>query len=188
MMQAQTSPFEGPKKHSSSENLPAWDLTDFYKSIQDPKIDQDIKDITARCKDFATHYQGKFLPNQFSASQAEANLLAKAIREYEAIEESMGKLISYAFLTYVTHLNSPEPQQFYQKIQEVVTAESVHLLFLTLDINKLSEELLREAYKNSSDLSHYEPWIKVVRLYQDHQLEPEIEKLFLEKSLTSHNA
>ena len=34
---------------NTSESLPTWDLQDFYKSINDPKISQDLKKSSQNC-------------------------------------------------------------------------------------------------------------------------------------------
>ena len=39
--------------------LPTWNLTDFYQSINDKKIDQDFKIIEKECEIFCQKYQNK---------------------------------------------------------------------------------------------------------------------------------
>lgn len=176
------------KDNTLSEQLPSWDLSDFYASPhQDPKIETDLKALSDRCQDFVGTYHGKInLSPETSAD--EANFLAQSIENLEKIEELMGKLMSYAFLNFTTQIDQPAAQQFYQKIQEAVTQQSAHLIFITLDLNKLEEDRLQKAYGFSAALKRYKPWIDVLRLYKDHQLSPDLEKLFMEKSLTSSTA
>lgn len=175
------------KDTSISEQLPSWDLSDFYASPQDSKVEADLQKLSDKCHGFAEAYEGKITLSSETKSE-EAEFLSKSIEDLEQIEELMGKLMSYAFLNFTTQIDQPQAQQFYQKIQEAVTQQSAHLIFITLDLNKLEEDRLQKAYELSATLKRYKPWIDVLRLYKNHQLTPDLEKLFMEKSLTSSTA
>ena len=43
-----------------TEQLPAWDLTDLYQSIDDPKIEADLEKYRKFCKAFARKYKGQW--------------------------------------------------------------------------------------------------------------------------------
>lgn len=165
-------------------SLPRWDLTDFYDSIEDSKIKQDLDNAEARAKAFLDTYTSKFK----SSDGWQASDLATAIKEYEEIDEILGKVMSYAYLNYATYLSTPVIVGFFQKIQEKVTQISSYLVFFTLDINLLDETRLIEAYKENEELQRYKPWIDTSRLYRPYQLENQLEKLLLDKSLTSKSA
>ena len=65
--------------------------------------------------------------------------LAAAIAEYERIEERLGKAMSYAQLVFSGDAQDPANGRFYQTVQERVTAISSHLLFFTLELNRLED-------------------------------------------------
>ena len=171
------------KNIDNENNLPSWDLTDFYQSTQDPQIEEDLKTLKTQCLDFSEKYT-----NQFSQTQCDGALLAQAIRHMEQIEELMGKLISYAYLNYATQVDQPEAQQLLQKIQETLTSLATNLIFFSLDINKIDEPQLQQAYKMTPSLAHYKSWVDTQRLQKDHQLSSDLEKLMMEKNLTSSAA
>lgn len=164
-------------------SLPSWDLTDFYQSPSDPKIDEDINHLRSSCETFVRKYKGHIIPTPPS-TDVDGHFLAQAIQEMEQIEELMGKLMSYAFLNFTTQLDQPEAQQFYQKIQEIITQQSGLLVFFTLDLNEISEKALQNAYQQSQPLYRYKSWLDTLRLYRPHQLSPDLEKLLVEKSVT----
>ena len=62
-----------------------------------------------------------------------------AITTYEAIEELLGRLSSYAQLVHAGDMADPEVGRFYQTIQEKVTEASSETLFFTLEINRLDD-------------------------------------------------
>jgi oligoendopeptidase F len=167
----------------SNEDLPEWDLKNLYTSLKDPKIDYDIQISEQKASEFYKNYQGFFVNKSWQPIE-----LLQAIENYEDIQEVIGRLISFAGLLYYKNLKDPEISQFYQKIQEKVTYVSGKLVFFSLEINQIDEDTLLNALHNSQGLQRYQPWLKKVRLFRSHQLSEDLEKVFLEKSLTSSQA
>lgn len=165
------------------DTLPSWDLTDFYTSPKDPSIQKDLDQLNKDCTEFSQNYSG-----QFTEKSCEGRQLHQAIQDLESIEELMGKLMSYAYLNYATQVNNPEAQQLYQRLQEQLTSLSSHLIFFSLDLNKIGDSLLEKAYSDCPDLKKYKYWIDTQRLTKPHQLSPELEKLMMDKTLTSRSA
>lgn len=170
---------------STQDTLPRWDLTDFYQSEKDPQIQEDLKQAHQMIESFSQTYKGKIIS---SNTQWTGRDLHQAIQDYEKIDELLGKLMSYGYLLYATHVNTPSVLQFFQMIQEQVTNSSAHLIFFTLDLNALEEKQLSKAYEEEKNLLIYKPWIESVRLFRQHQLTPDLEKLLHEKSVTGRNA
>jgi oligoendopeptidase F len=163
--------------------LPSWDLTDFYSSPQDPQMTTDLTTLAELCQAFSEAYRGQFQP-----TQCEGSLLFQAIGAFETIQQLMAKLMSYAYLNYATQVDQSEAQQLFQKVQEAVTVQSTHLIFFELDLNKIEENVLKQAYESSKALGKYQAWLDIQRLYKDHQLSDDLERLMVEKNLTSNAA
>ena len=72
-------------------------------------------------------------------------------------------------------------------MQERLTAVSTHLLFFTLELNRLDDAVLEAAMADPA-LGHYRPWLEDVRKDKPYQLEDRVEQLFHEKSVTGHSA
>ena len=68
--------------------------------------------------------------------------LAAAIEEYERIEEILGRIMSYAQLLFSGDCTNADIGQFYQTMSERVTEISSHLLFFTLELNRVDEATL----------------------------------------------
>jgi oligoendopeptidase F len=167
----------------TNDDLPEWDLKNLYTSLKDPQIESDIKTAEQKSDDFLKKYQGLFITSSWNSNQ-----LLKAIEEYEEIQEPLGRLISFAGLSYYKNLKNLEISQFYQRIQEKNTFVGGKLVFFTLEINQIAEDILTKALEESQELQRYRPWLKKVRLFRPHQLSEDLEKLFLEKSLTASQA
>lgn len=178
-----------PLKKQHLEDLPEWNLNDFYASVDAPEITADIAKSKKLSLDFATSYKGVFSSQSLWAQSPYAgDELHAALVAYEEIENLLGKLMSYSYLCFATQVNNPQILQFFQMIQEKITEISAHLIFFTLEINLIGDDLLATAYRQSTDLQRYRPWIDGVRLFKKHQLSPDLEKLLHEKSVTGRNA
>jgi oligoendopeptidase F len=161
--------------NQSMDNLPKWDLTDFYKSIDDAQIELDKKSILNDAQQFAKDLK-----------DVDDFLTFESVQKYESINERLGYIGSFAYLNYTTKSNDPKSQSFLQSIQELDTQITSDLLFFTIKINKIDD--LEPIYKKDSKLEKYRPWIDQVRLFKPYQLDEKLEKLLLEKAVTGRHA
>lgn len=164
-------------KAVKSPKLPVWDLTDMYQSPKDPAIARDMKSLGAKAATFAKTYAGKL-------AKLDGDVLAKALAEYESMQDALGKIGSYAQLLYASDMSNPAHTQFYQNAQEQLTVISSQLIFFTLELNKLPDAALNKAFKQSKKLAHYKPWLDAVRSYKPYQLSDELEGYIHETSVT----
>jgi oligoendopeptidase F len=165
--------------------LPEWNLNDLYSGLDDPAVKRDLDRIDAECVDFETAYKGKLAAMAGGADGGSA--LAAAVRRYEAIDDLMGRLGSYAGLIHAGDTVDPARTKFYGDMQERMTAASTHLLFFTLELNRVDDAVL-DAAMGDPALGHYRPWLEDVRRYRPYQLEDRVEQLFHEKSVTGYAA
>jgi oligoendopeptidase F len=68
-----------------------------------------------------------------------------------------------------------------------LTAASIHVLFFTLELNRIEDAILEKAMRVPA-LGHYRPWIEDMRRYRPYQLEDRVEQLFQEKTVTAYSA
>ena len=160
-----------------SETLPNWNLKDFYLSIDDKQIENDLELFKNFTLNFSNKYKDKLL--SFALD------FEKIIKEYEDGNELGDKLGNYAFLIYATNMNDQKTVQFYQGINEKLTEISSNLIFFTNEINSSSDNDF-EAFKNGS--GKYKNWLINLRRFKDHQLDQKSEKIFLDKNLTSNSS
>jgi len=165
--------------------LPEWNLTDLYSGLKDPAIKRDLDRADVDSVAFENAYKGK-LAALARAPQGGA-VLAEAVRRYEEIDDLMGRLGSYASLLHAGDTVDPARTKLYGDVQERLTAASTHLLFFTLELNRIDDGLLESAMADPA-LGHYRPWLEDVRRYRPYQLEDRVEQLFHEKSMTAFSA
>ena len=164
-------------------DLPEWDLGDLYPAMDSPAYARDLERAAAECRDFARDYRGR-LGELLAGDGAR---LAQAIARFEALDDLLGRIISYASLIYAGNTSDPERAKFYGDAQDKITAASSDLLFFTLELNRLDDGAL-EAAMESGPLAHWRPWIEDTRREKPFQLEDRIELLFHEKSSTGAHA
>ena len=160
--------------------LPVWDLSDLYAAPDSPELKRGIETTEREAHAFAQRYQGKLAALSGAA-------LGSAIAEYERLQETLGRLMSYASLLYSADMNDVEIARFFQNIQEKVNTISSVLLFFTLEINRIEDAVLAEKL-GAAALAHYAPWLRDTRAFRPYQLSDELEKLLHEKYVAGRAA
>ncbi len=174
-----------PRSGARLGDLPEWNLNDLYPGMDSPALKRDLEQSDAECAAFEEAYKGKL--QALAAGEGAGQALAAVLKRYEAIEDKLGRLISYASLLYAGDSSDPARAKFYGDVQEKLTAASIHLLFFTLELNRIDDAALDAAMADPA-LGHYRPWIEDVRKEKPYQLEDRVEQLFHEKSVTGYSA
>ena len=160
-----------------SENLPNWNLHDFYSSFRDEQISKDLSLFKKFTENFKKKYKDKLL--------SYSSTFEGIIEEYENGNEIGDKLGNFAFLTYATNMDVPEIVQFYQDINEKLTEISSNLIFFTNEINENSNENFQKLVNGSGK---YKNWLVNIRRFKDHQLDEKSEQIILDKNLTANSS
>lgn len=165
---------------TTKNKLPAWDLSDLYQGINDPKINQDLQKYQTMATKFAADFKGKL--DQMSAAE-----FAQTLRAYEEMSVVGDILGEFAYLNMCTQMKNSAAMAFYQNISEKLTDYAKPTVFYTLEINQISDSKLNEWLKNE-DVAYYKYWLERVRRFKKHELSESVEEVFLEKSVTSSSA
>jgi oligoendopeptidase F len=165
---------------ATADDLPKWDLSDLYLAPDSETVTADF----AAAESAAVAFEAAVAGTLVGMSGGE---LAAAIREYERIEEILGRLSSYAQLLFAGNSTDAAIGKFYQTVTERVTTISSHLLFFTLELNRLDDGVLRTKLADPA-LTRWCPWLRDLRIFRPHQLSDELEKLLHEKDVTGHAA
>ena len=160
-----------------SDNLPNWNLKDFYSSFKDKAISKDLDNFKKYTKTFKESYKDKLLSH--------SSKLENIIEEYENGNEIGDKLGNYAFLIYATNMDVSEIVQFYQDINEKLTEISSDLIFFTNEINATSDDDFKKLINGSGK---YKNWLINIRRFKDHQLDEKSEQILLDKNLTASSS
>lgn len=160
--------------------LPVWDLSDLYPGQDSDALKADLDRMEKASKDFYRSYNGKL-------ASLEGASLGSAIAQYEEIDETLSRIMSYAHLVYAGDMNDPLVGKFFQGIQERVNGISTHLLFFTLELNRIEDDALAAKLK-TPELARYAPWLRDIRVFRPHQLSDELERLLHEKYVVGRAA
>ncbi len=155
---------------------PEWNLDDLYDGPDDPALAADLKRAATAADAFQGRYRG-------GLAALDGLALGEAIKAYEAIEEILGRAMSYAQLSFAGNISDPELGRFQQTVQERITDISTKTLFFTLEINRIDDAVLEKQSANE-DVRRYAPWLRDVRQFRPHQLADDLETLLHEKSVT----
>jgi oligoendopeptidase F len=174
-----------PRARAALGPLPEWNLADLYPAIDAPEVKRDLDTAEAECLAFEKAYKGTLAA--LTGKQGASAALAAAVKRYETIEDLIGRLVSFAYLVYAGDTSDPVRTKFYGDVQERITTASTHLLFFTLELNRIDDAVLDRAMQEPA-LGHYRPWFEDLRKEKPYQLEDRIEQLFHEKSVTAYSA
>ena len=156
-------------------SLPEWDLTDLYAAPDAPEVASDLDKLGKACAAFAAVYEGKL-------ATLDADGMLACVRAYEEIDTIAGRLMSFAGLRYYQLTTDAERAQFLQNLQEQVTVDTNHLVFFTLEMNRLPDETLDALVAANADLARYKPIFERMRAMRPYQLSDELEKFLHDQS------
>ena len=166
------------KKNSACPKpLPAWDLSDLYKGIDDPKITKDLNIYKKSAADFAKKYKGKI-------AKLSAKGFVEMAKDCEARSVLGNKIGVFAYLSMVTQMKNAKAMTFYQNTSEKLNDYSKPVIFLSLEINKLPEAKINEWMKDKK-AAYFKPWLSRIRMFKKYELSEEAEEILHEKSVTS---
>ena len=160
-------------------NLPNWDLSDLYSGPDCPALDDDLARAERDATGFAGTYRGRL-------AELDGDGLGAAIAAYEAIEDILGRITSYAQLTHTGNLSDPDIARFHQTMSERINDISAHLVFFRLELNGIDDGTLSRQMQGAA--ARYRPWVDAVRAFRPHQLSEDIEHLLHDKSVAARAA
>ena len=120
-----------PAKASDFGTLPEWDLSHLYPAMDSPEFREDLARAEGECKALAEAYRGRL--DELARADDAAARLGEAVQRYEAIEDLLGRLMSYAGLVYSGDITDQKRMKFYGDTQDRLTAASSVFLYFTLE-------------------------------------------------------
>ncbi len=156
-------------------NLPDWDLSDLYAGEDAPELDRDWAWLEKACAEFASDYEGKL------AGLDAAGLLECVLR-YERIDSVGGRIMSFAGLRYYQNTTDADRAKFMADAQDRITTYTTPLVFFSLEINRIEDDILAAHFEANSDLARYKPIFDRMRAMKLYQLSDELEKFLHDQS------
>ncbi|HKL20074.1 MAG TPA: hypothetical protein VJ905_13945, partial [Halalkalibaculum sp.] len=170
---------EKNKKNTGAEEI-HWDLSDLYKSIDDPQLEQDRETVLEKADEFAETYKGRI-------TELDSGQFKKALQEYEDILEMIGKIGSFAHLLWSTNTSKPEYGKLIQQSKELSSEVHQKLVFFDVEWLDVEEEKAGQ-WIESDELSHYKHYLETSRRYKEHILSEKEEQILSAKSVTGRSA
>jgi oligoendopeptidase F len=159
-----------------------WDLTDLYRAVDDPRIDEDLAAARTAASDFAARHRGRIATSEISAED-----LAEALKAYEEILERGQRPGFYASLLFAADTQNEAAQTLEQRARESWTEIHNQLVFFDLEIQAIPEETF-ERIAGREDLAPYRHYLIQVRRFRPHTLSEPEEQILDRKQLTSRTA
>lgn len=157
-----------------------WDLSDLYKSNNDPALAADKKRVVEEAENFAQKYRGK-------VSKLDASSFKKMLDEYEKILDLAGKLGSFAYLQWSTDTSNTDYGKLVAESNELSSEVSQKLVFMDVEWLKIHDDAANKLI-DSEELAGYKHYLEASRLYKDHVLEENQEQILSAKSVTGRSA
>lgn len=160
-----------------------WNLGDLYKGVDDPRLAADLEYSLKQAMEFEKKYRN-VLPG---LKPADAGVLLEALRELEALSETLDKPAIFASLVHAAKSDDPAHGALVAKTREARTKASQHLLFFDLEWIKVDEQTAR-ALASHPDLKSFQHYLEQKRAWKNHYLSEPEEKISDIKGLTGRSA
>jgi oligoendopeptidase F len=169
-----------PSKSITGAEEINWDLSDLYKSNDDPQLVKDKIDVLSEAEAFALKYKG-------SIAQLEISEFKTMLQDYEELQDKGGKIGSFAYLQWSTDTTNPDFGKLVQESNELSSEISQRLVFLNVEWLSISDT---EAQKiiDHPELSFYRHYLESSRRYKNHVLNEDQEQILSAKGVTGRSA
>ncbi len=157
-----------------------WDLSVFYKTLDDPAIDQDMERVVGMANEFAAKYRGR-------VAQLDAEEMVDALVEMEAISDLGGRIASFASLNFSTDTTNPQVGRLLQRVREQGAKLSQTLMFFDLEWKAVDDTVAAQLLANPT-LGKYQHPLEADRRYKPYTLSEIEEQIIVEKDVTGAGA
>ncbi len=171
------------KKTSLKEKLKTeWDLTQLYKSQDDPEIEKDLVIFGERCRAFAGKY------SKSTAHLESEDALAAALAEYEELSRLLGSSKPGIYFNLIEAIRSNDSKASARQnlIRDRLSKDGNLIIFFELGLAKIPKEK-QEHYLRSAKLAHFNYFLQLIFESARHNLTEAEEKIMSLKSQTSYS-
>jgi len=148
-----------------------WDLSVFYKGVEDPQIDLDVAELILMFKDFNSKYKG-----QLSVK------LGEALKDLWKISMLQSKLGYFSLIQSLKVDDAKVKARMAVIENKVSLGAGEYLTFFDIELVALEDKVLEELYKQDDFLAKHKPYIDHTRIYKPHFLSEEVEGALTKRS------
>jgi oligoendopeptidase F len=149
-----------------------WDLTELFKDINDPKINQTIKQAIEMATVFEKTYKGKII-------NLTPESLLGCLQEIEEFDIKFSDVGLFSSLSFAANMTLPETQSLNDKINKLDAQIGKQLAFYRLELGALLKA--KPEYITNPVLANYRHMLERVYRRVEHQLSEVEEQLIIEK-------
>jgi oligoendopeptidase F len=158
----------------------AWDLSDLYEAIDDPRIDADIAQAESDAAAFRERYHGK-------VAALDAPGLAEAVAEHERVESTVVRPLTYAHLVFAANMAEPTHGALVARLGEKAAALETQLLFFALEWAAAPDDVA-EALLADPALDDWRHHLESLRKFRPYLLSEPEERIVTEKTVSGATA
>ncbi|HET6682787.1 MAG TPA: M3 family oligoendopeptidase [Gaiella sp.] len=158
----------------------AWDLSDLYAGIDDPRIESDVAQAEQDAGVFRERYHG-------NVAGLDAPALAEAIEEYERIEAALVRPLTFAHLVFATNMAEPARGALMARLGEKAATLDTQLLFFGLEWATLEDDAA-ESLLSDPALDHWRHHLQSLRKFRPFLLSEPEEQIVTEKTVSGAGA
>ena len=158
----------------------AWDLTDLFAGVDDPRIDEEVAQAEADAAAFRERYHG-------AVAGLDAAALAEAVAEFERIESTLVRPLTFAHLNFATNMADPARGALVARLGEKAAALDTQLLFLGLEWAAVEDDAA-EALLADPALDHWRHHLRSLRKFRPYLLSEPEERIVTEKTVSGTTA
>jgi oligoendopeptidase F len=158
----------------------AWDLADLYAGIDDPRIDADVAEAEADAAAFRDRYHGRVV-------ELDAAPLADAVAEYERIESTLVRPLTFAHLLFSTNMAESARGALVARLGEKAAKLDTRLLFFGLEWASAPDDRV-EALLADAALDRWRHHLRALRKFRPYLLTEPEERIVTEKTVSGASA
>lgn len=151
-----------------------WDLSDLFKSPDDPNLEATLARDMERAKAFEAKYRGK-------VAALEPKDFAAMMRDLADYEESSTKPEVYAYLLHSQNTQDHVAGRLLARVREASAERGSHLVFFTLELAQISDEHADKLFADPEAAEFRHP-VEQARKFRPHQLSEPEERVLTEFS------
>ena len=158
----------------------AWDLSDLFEGIDDPRVDEEIARAETDAAAFRERYHGK-------VAELDAAGLAAAVAEHERIESAVVRPLTFAHLVFATNMAEPARGALVARLGEKAAALETQLLFFALEWAAAPDDVA-EALLADAALDEWRHHLQSLRKFRPYLLSEPEERIVTEKGVSGVSA
>jgi oligoendopeptidase F len=158
----------------------AWDLTDLFEGIDDPRIESDVAQAETEAAAFRERYHGK-------VADLDAAALAEAVAAYERIESALVRPLTFAHLVFATNMADAARGALVARLGEKAAALDTQLLFFGLEWAEVADDVAETLLADPA-LDHWRHHLQSLRKFRPYLLSEPEERIVTEKTVSGTSA